>query len=67
MAELNGKKILFSPHVHISGTDTSDATATAADIVTGKTAYARGVKLTGTAKSEQQVYAEMNSKTFGGV
>ena len=41
---LKGKKVLY-----LDGTATSDATATAADILSGKTAYVDGVKLTGTA------------------
>lgn len=48
MARLNGKKIIFSPHVHIEGTDTSDATATAFELLQGYTAYgAEGTKMTG--------------------
>ena len=47
MAYLNGKQIIFSPHVQI-GPDTSDATATGFEILQGYTAYgAEGTKITG--------------------
>lgn len=46
MAEYRGKKVIFSPHIHISGS--AGATATANDILQGKTAYVDGVELTGT-------------------
>ena len=50
--ELTADKLLKGKSVlHISGTATSDATATAADILSGKTAYVNGVKLTGTAQT----------------
>jgi len=65
MAYINGGKVILSPHIHITGTDTSDANATAADIATGKTAYVNDVKLTGTAKTEESVYTELLTKTWG--
>ena len=50
--ELTADKILKGKNVlYLDGTATSDATATAADILSGKTAYVNGVKLTGTAQT----------------